>query len=139
MVALIINKNKREVKNNGKTTKKKKNQYENDLMSTYGLDLVTYLSYIGMTEDSFKSAFVEEQVRPAMESQIVIYAIMEKEGIKFDTNKVQNDTMQKIKDAGNTSITVEQFKEYYGEHYFEEMAVTKAVVDFLYDSAAITK
>jgi len=116
-----------------------KNQFENNLMNTYGMDFATYLGYTGLTEDAFKTEFIKSQVKPAMENQIIIYAILDKEGLEYDTAKVQENTMQKIKDAGNTTITTDQIKEYYGQYYFEELAVTEAVIDYLYKSADITK
>jgi len=116
-----------------------KTQFENSLMSTYGMDLTTYIGYLNMTEADFKTEFIKEQVEPAMETQIVVYAILDKENLKYDTNKVQNETVQKIKESGNSTITVDQIKELYGEFYFEELAVTEAVIDYLYKSADITK
>lgn len=114
-----------------------KNMLSTQIQSTYQMDFASYLQAIGMTEETFKTDFIKEQIKPMMETQMMIYAIADKEGLKLEKEEVDEKAEELVKNLGNNSITVEQVKEYYGEYYFEEITVTDKVNQFLYDNAEI--
>lgn len=116
-----------------------KNQFVSSIQSQYQIDFATYLQYTGMTEEEFKEEFIKEKVKPGMDGQIVVYAIIDKEDLEFDTEKKIEETEKAIKKSGNSNVTIQKIKETYGDHYFEELAATEAVLDFIYDNAKISK
>ena len=48
-----------------------KNMLEQNLKSSYGVDFATYLTSNNMTEESFKEDLVKNQIKPAMDEQMV--------------------------------------------------------------------
>ena len=48
-----------------------KNMVEQNLKSSYGVDFATYLTSNNMTEESFKENLVKNQIKPAMDEQMV--------------------------------------------------------------------
>lgn len=115
-----------------------KNQFVNDLKNQ-GVEFTDYLQYYNMTEEEFKTEFIKEQVKPTMDGQMVLYAILDKENLAFDAEATEKEIEDTIKESGNTTLTLEKVKEMYGEHYFEDLAVSKAVINFVYENAVIKK
>lgn len=111
--------------------------FEDNLQSSYGMTLAQYLSYTGMSEDDFKEDFVENQVKPYMENQMVLYAIADRENIEITNDAVEKRAQEFVDSMNSDSITVSAVKEAYGEYYFEEMTVNEKVSDFLYENANI--
>lgn len=114
-----------------------KTMLESNVTSQYGIDFATYLQYIGMTEDTFKTDFVTQQIKPMMDTQMVIYAIIDEEKLEVDTADIEKEAEEYVKSLGSEDVTVEDVKEYYGEYYFEEVAATEKVMDYLYENAKI--
>ena len=115
-----------------------KNTIEQNLQSQYGIDLASYLSSQGQTEEQFKETMVNEQIGTIMDTQMIVYAILDKEGLKLEQKDIDakvDETLQKI---GNSSVTKEQVLEYYGDYYFEEAVVNDVVMDYLYKNAKIS-
>lgn len=103
------------------------------LQSSYGIDYETYLSSVGTTEE----AIIKEQIHPMMETYMVLYAILDKENIKFEQKEVTQKLNQTVKEINNPQITADYLNEYYGEYYFESIVVNDKVLDFLYKNAKI--
>ena len=93
----------------------------------YGMTLDQYISQIGMTKEAFEKSFLEEQVYPLMNEQMVLYAILDKEKEKVTTEDVDNRIKEMIKKIGESEVTADRLKEYYGEYYFENMVVSEKV------------
>ena len=114
-----------------------KNMLSTQIQSTYQMDFASYLQAVGMTEETFKTDFIKEQIKPMMETQMIIYAIADKEGFEATKEEMENQAKDITKSIGNAEVTVDQVKEYYGDYYFEEMVITEKVTKFLYDNAEI--
>lgn len=110
-----------------------KGMMENQLQSSYGIDFETYLSYSGMTEDDV----IEEQIKPILDSYMLLYAIMDEEDMKIEQKEVTQKLNATVKEINNSQITADYLNEYYGEYYFEAIAVNDKVLDYLYDNAKI--
>ena len=93
----------------------------------YGMTLDQYISQIGMTKEAFEKSFLEEQVYPIMNKQMVLYAILDKEKEEVTTEDVDNRIKEMIKKIGESEVTADRLKEYYGEYYFENMVVSEKV------------
>ncbi len=107
---------------------------ENNVKSSYGIDFATYLSYMGSTEEKFK----EEQIKPMLESYMLLYAIADKENIKVEQKDITRKIDDAVKEIGNAEVTADTLKEYYGDYYFETMAYSEKVLDYMYKNAKIS-
>jgi len=103
------------------------------LQSSYGIDYETYLSSMGTTEEEI----IEQQIHPVMETYMILYAILDKENIKFEQKEVTQKLNQTVKEINNPQITADYLNEFYGEYYFESLVVNDKVLDFIYKNAKI--
>lgn len=115
-----------------------KNAVESTLQEQYSIDFETYLNTVGQTEADYKNDLVENQIKPAMKVQMVLYAILDKEEIEFTKDEINAEIDNAVKEINNSSVTADTIKETYGEYYFEEMVVTNKVIDFLYQNAKLS-
>ncbi|MBR6510555.1 MAG: FKBP-type peptidyl-prolyl cis-trans isomerase [Clostridia bacterium] len=116
-----------------------KKQYET-MIKQQGADFETYLAQMGMTEADFKKRLVTEEIKPSMESQMVFYAILDKENLEFtqaDIDKKAKEAANEVSASQGTSVTADYIKEMYGVHYLENVVVMGKVMDFLYENAKI--
>lgn len=115
-----------------------KTQFENSLKNQYGVELETYLSANGTTEEDFKKDLMENQVEPMMDMQMVVYAVCDNEEITV-SEKETNAQLNKVLDAYKSQgVTKEQVLEVYGENFFEYAAMREKALDFLYSNAKIS-
>lgn len=115
-----------------------KNMLEQNLKSSYGVDLATYLSSNNMTEDSFKEDLVKNQIKPVMDEQMVAYSILDNEKLGLKDEEVNKKIAETVKSINNSQVTAETVKNYYGEYYFEYMTVSEKAADYLYKNAKIS-
>ncbi len=115
-----------------------KNTIEMNIQSQYGIDLATYMSYVGQTEEQFKESIISEKIKPSMDSQMIIYAILDKENIKFDQKEIDAEVNAIVKEFANAQVSAKYVKEVYGEYYFEYKVVTEKVLDFIYKRAKVS-
>ena len=115
-----------------------KNMLEQNLKSSYGVDFATYLTSNNMTEESFKEDLVKNQIKPAMEDQMVAYSILDNEKLGLKDEEVNKKVDETVKSINNSQVTAETVKSYYGEYYFEYMTVNEKVADYLYKNAKIS-
>ena len=115
-----------------------KNILEQNLKSSYGVDFATYLTSNNMTEESFKEDLVKNQIKPAMEDQMVAYSILDNEKLGLKDEEVNKKVDETVKSINNSQVTAETVKKYYGEYYFEYMTVSEKVADYLYENAKIS-
>ena len=115
-----------------------KNILEQNLKSSYGVDFATYLTSNNMTEESFKEDLVKNQIKPAMDEQMVAYSILDNEKLGLKDEEINKKIDETVKSINNSQVTAETVKSYYGEYYFEYMAVSEKVSDYLYKNAKIS-
>lgn len=114
-----------------------KNMFDTNIQGQYGIDLATYLSYNNQTEEDFKSSITDEQIKPLMKEQMVLYAVLDKEKIGLTDKDIQYQINETVKDYDG--VSEDKIKEFYGDYYFEYLAVNEKVLDFLYVNADISK
>ncbi len=110
-----------------------KQMIEAQLKQYYNMSFDQYLSAMGIT----KEKFINDEIKPMMDVQMVLYAVLDKEGLNFteaDIDAVINET---IKESNDSTVTKEKLLESYGEVYFEERVVTEKVVALLYENAQL--
>lgn len=115
-----------------------KNMLEQNLKSSYGVDFATYLTSNNMTEESFKEDLVKNQIKPAMDEQMVAYSILDNEKLGLKDEEINKKIDETVKSINNSQVTAETVKSYYGEYYFEYMTVSEKVSDYLYKNAKIS-
>ena len=115
-----------------------KNMLEQNLKSSYGVDFATYLTSNNMTEESFKEDLVKNQIKPAMDEQMVAYSILDNEKLGLKDEEINKKIDETVKSINNSQVTAETVKNYYGEYYFEYMTVSEKVADYLYKNAKIS-
>ena len=91
-----------------------------------------------VTEDSFKEDMVTNQIKPAMDEQMVAYSILDNEKLGLKDEEVSKKIDETVKSINNSQVTADTVKSYYGEYYFEYMTVSEKVADFLYKNAKIS-
>lgn len=92
--------------------------YDTMYQQYYGADLETVLSSSGMTMEDFEKEMISNTISPMMEAQMVLYSIIDNEGIEIDAETLENQT------ATNAALK-------------ESGAVEEIVVGWLYDNAVI--
>lgn len=112
------------------------NMLDTNIQGQYGVDLATYLSYNNQTEDDFKSSLTDEQIKPMMEEQMVLYAVLDKEKLGLTDKEVQAQLDETVK--SHSGADEEKIKQFYGDYYFEYLAVNEKALDFLYKNADIS-
>ncbi len=113
-----------------------KNMVEKNIQSQYGIDLATYLSYNNQTEDDFKASITDEQIKPVMDEQMVLYAVLDKEKLGITDEEVQAQLDETVKNYNG--VSADTLKEFYGDFYFEYLAVNEKALDYLYKNADIS-
>ena len=111
---------------------------ETNIKNSYGVDLETYLSYVGQTKEQLTETLEKEQVKPMMDSQMAIYAVFDKEKLSLTQKDIDAQVNKIVKEIDNASVTAKEVKEYYGDYYFEDLAINAKVVEFLLKSAKIS-
>lgn len=115
-----------------------KNTVEQNIKNSYGVDFATYLSYTNTTEDAFKQDAIKNQIKPAMEAQMVAYSILDKEKLGLKSEEVNKKIDETVKSINNSQVTADTVKNYYGEYYFEYLTVSEKAADYLYKNAKIS-
>lgn len=115
-----------------------KNTVEQNIKNSYGVDFATYLSYTNTTEDAFKQDAIKNQIKPAMEAQMVAYSILDKEKLGLKSEEVNKKIDETVKSINNSQVTADTVKNYYGKYYFEYLTVSEKAADYLYKNAEIS-
>ena len=115
-----------------------RNMLERNIQGQYGMDLATYLGYMSQTEEQFKESAVEDQIKPLMDEQMVLYALLDNEKIEITDEEVKKELDEAVKSYNSSDVTAETLNDFYGDYYFEYIAVREKAVDFLYDNARIS-
>ncbi len=111
--------------------------YKVALKNNYNATLEEYLQSMGQTEDQFKESIVAEQIKPAMEQNMVLYAILDKEKLSVTKDEINKEIDKMVKEYNNPEVDAQKVKEYYGEYSFENKIVSDKVFDLLYKNAKI--
>lgn len=114
----------------------KRNILDINVSSQTGMDLTAYFAQVGTTEEAFKEDLITSEIKPNMDIQMTLYAIADKENLKYSPKQAQEAAEKTAKNIGE-NVTVENVKSFYGEYYFEEMVFIEMVSDFLYEQAKI--
>ena len=88
---------------------------------TYGIDMATYLSYIGLTEDEFNEA-VEKSAKEYMKQEILVNAIAKQENITVLDELYEEKIYEYARAYGFESV--EKFQENYGDMTREDFEFT---------------
>ncbi len=98
----------------------------------YQVEFKDYLKTIGATEEEYKN----NQVKPLMDAQLVLYAILDKEGMEFPLEKIDDKINKDFEKMQDVFESKEELIDIYGA-YYEEDAVFEMVMDFIYKKAKL--
>jgi len=115
-----------------------KKMIETTLSNQYNTDLATYLDSMGQTEEEFKNSVIDEQIKIMMDSQMIMYSIIDAEKISIDEKDIDTQVKAELEKIGDSSVTEQTVKDYYGDYYFEDLAVTEKAIKFITDNAKIS-
>lgn len=111
---------------------------DKNLQNQYGMKLEDYLTSAGQTLDALKENAITEQIKPTMDSQMPVYALLDAEGIEVTKEDIEDEINEIIKEYGSSDIKAKDLKEYYGEYYFENLIATEKAVEVLRENAKIS-
>lgn len=114
-----------------------KEMFINNYLSSYGMDLETYLGYAGQTEEEFDNDMLENDIIPLMDEQMLIYSVLDKAKLTVTSEDITAEAEDIATEINQSSVTAEKVKEYYGEYYLEYLVVNEKVLDHMYDNAVI--
>ena len=106
-------------------------------LKSYSMTLDSYMAQNNMTKDSFDKYVLENEAYPMMDETMALYAIIDKEKETVTQEDIDNKIKEIIKEQGDSSVTVAQLKEYYGDFYFETMVVRDKALELVKKSAKI--
>ena len=115
-----------------------KNTVETNLKNN-NATLSDYLSYNNMTEAQFKDNAVSNQIKPLMDTQLIMYAILDATDNKVTSEDVDKKISDTVNSYNSSGITADTLENYYGRYYFEYLTVDEMVTDYLYKNAVIEK
>ena len=107
---------------------------EYQIYMTYGIDMKTYLSYMGMDEDDY-SEMVKESAKEYKKQEILVDAIAEAEGLEITDELYDAKILEYAKAYGFE--TVEEFESYYGDMTrddFEFTILSELVIKLICDN-----
>ncbi len=105
------------------------NQYNAQYGTNISLDEMLYYS-VGGTANDIKTNFTKE-----MESYMILYAIMDKEGLVVDTTKID----ETVKSMVNSSTSEAQVRENYDNQTLEMITVENLVINHLFENVVKVK
>ncbi len=108
-----------------------------DELTSYNMTLESYMSQNGMTEADFKKSVLESDVYPLMDEVMPLYAILDKEKIEISKEDVDEKINEIVAMQGNSSVTVQQLKDYYGEFYFESVVARELALEVVKEQVTI--
>lgn len=107
-------------------------------LSYQGLDLDTYIGYIGKTRNDLREE-AREDARKRVGTRIMIQNIIRQEGIVATQEDIDKEIGEFAKQYGQT---IEQCKKMLGdgsEHYFKADAEVKKAIDLMFSKAVIVE
>lgn len=111
--------------------------YEYTIQNNYGMTMEQFYSQTGQTESGFKTTLIASDIKPAMQQQMLWYAILDAEEIEI----TKEDTEAKIKEIiaqnGDSSVDRADVIENLGEFYIEVLVASDKAFKILKDNAEI--
>ena len=82
--------------------------YDEMYQQYYGMSLESALSSSGMTIEDFNNDMITNTISPMMQAQMVLYSIIDKEGLEIDKEALENQsaTNDVLKESGAVEETV---------------------------------
>ena len=117
-----------------------KKAFETNLKQYYGesVTIEYYLTANNMTDQQFEEQVITNYAEPMMQEEMVIYAIFDKAGLKYDKDELVKKTKEIVASYKSDKITEKTLKEQNGESYFEYVYIQEKVTDYLIDKAKIS-
>ena len=112
--------------------------YKENIEYSYQTEFSEFLTSQNLTEAQFKERLVTNVVKPYMDSQMLWYAMFDKEGMKLSDEDITVTIKKIMAQSGDTSASEADIKENYGEYYIESLAISDKVLVVLKENAVIS-
>lgn len=114
-----------------------KESMDKSLQSSYYMTTEEYLEYVGQTMEEYEDYLYENQVKPLLDSEMVVYAVLDAAGVEI-SEKDADEYVDNLMGDGATDVTAQDLIDYYGKFYFEILAAHEKANQYLYDNAVIS-
>ncbi len=118
-------------------TEKATESYELQLSTYYGVSIDEYVSQNSMTREEFDNTLVENEVKPMMDQNMPMYAIVDAENLEITSKDIDEKIAEIVEQQNNESITDEYLSTNYGEYYFEYMIANQKAMECLVKYATV--
>lgn len=109
------------------------------MLTQMGKDFSTYLATINQTEEDYKKNLIENKIKPSMDSQMVVYALLKDMGLSVTKDEITERAAKLAEDTAVVYDNTESILETYGEHYFEDLIATEKVKQGLFEKVKFDK
>ncbi len=106
------------------------------ITATQNQSLEEYLKATNQDAKEFEKTVIENDIKPTMEMQMIIFYILDKESISV-TEKEATDYLNSLLDD-NEKLTAKDYIDFFGEYYFEFAVAQEKALDILYKNAIIS-
>lgn len=114
-----------------------KESMDKSLQTNYYMTTEEYLEYVGQSMEDYEDYLYENQVKPLLDSEMVIYAVLDTAGVEI-TEKDADEYIEGLMGDDATDVTAQNLIDYYGKFYFEILAAREKSNQYLYDNAVIS-
>ena len=116
-----------------------KDALDNNINSYYGLSLEAYLTQTGTTMIEFENSLLNNEIKPLIADTMPLYAILDKEGVKFTDEDIETKLDELVKEYKNsgTSVDAETIKKSVGEYSIENLVVKEKALEIIKENAKI--
>ncbi|MBR6533221.1 MAG: FKBP-type peptidyl-prolyl cis-trans isomerase [Clostridia bacterium] len=112
--------------------------YKDNIEYSYQVEFSEFLTSQNLTEAQFKEDLVTNMVKPYMDSQMLWYAMFDKEGMKLSDKDITATIKKIMVKSGDTSAKEADIREDYGDYYIESLAISDKVLEVLKENAVIS-
>ena len=112
---------------------------EENIKSQYNASLEDYLTANGQNFEDYYNSMVDEQIKPVMDSQMVIFGIIQNENVSVTKEDVEAKIDELMEQIDDEEVKREDVISYYGgEYYFEYLIGLEKALDIVYSNAVIS-
>ncbi len=111
--------------------------FQYSVQNNYGMTMEEFYNQSGETEATLRTMLIDNEIKPAMEQQMLWYAILDEEGIEITKDETEAKIKEIIAQNGDSSVKRADVIEQLGEYYIEVLVASEKAFKVLEDNAEI--
>lgn len=112
---------------------------DESIKAQYNTSIETYLAANGQDPEEYYNTMVDEQIKPVMDRQMVIFGILQKENVSLTKEDVEAKIDELMEQIDDEDVKREEVISYYGgEYYFEYLIGLEKALDIIHANAVIS-